>query len=157
MTTLNEILGDPKRCGVFRFSGAASTINSAATAAGLALYQLDIGNLRGKNGLLEALARTLEFPASFGMNWDALDECLRDLEWIKARGWVLIMANSAQFALKNRRILATAIEVLRSAAEYWSREGKPFWVIVLMDAKSRYPELPQLPAARGATRFLLDK
>lgn len=35
-----------------------------------------------KMTLFRTVAGVLRFPAYFGMNWAALDECLADLEWI---------------------------------------------------------------------------
>jgi hypothetical protein len=42
-----------------------------------------------KNELIASLAESLAVPDYFGANWDALDECLRDLSWIKERIVVL--------------------------------------------------------------------
>jgi RNAse (barnase) inhibitor barstar len=147
MANLIEMLSNPKRCGVFRFSGDAGILEGQAAAAGLAVHKLDIGSIPGKNGLLDAFAATLKFPAYFGANWDALDECLSDLEWLDAPGWFLIIAGAGAFAAKNRQTLGTAIEMLQSAVEYWREEGKPFWVVILDAANSEFSELPQFPAA----------
>jgi hypothetical protein len=39
--------------------------------------------LSDKQQLLASLAMQLQFPDYFGGNWDALDECLGDLSWLK--------------------------------------------------------------------------
>lgn len=36
-----------------------------------------------KQMLLSLIAESLMFPAYFGFNWDALDECLGDLSWLQ--------------------------------------------------------------------------
>jgi barstar (barnase inhibitor) len=46
-------------------------------------------DLADKNALLSWYAETLQFPEYFGANWDAFDECLRDLSWVKERRLVL--------------------------------------------------------------------
>lgn len=40
---------------------------------------IDGGRLRTKEDLLRALANALGFPDYFGNNWDAFEECLRDV------------------------------------------------------------------------------
>jgi RNAse (barnase) inhibitor barstar len=42
-----------------------------------------------KSQLMRFLASSLTFPAYFGHNWDALDECLADLSWLSAKKVVL--------------------------------------------------------------------
>ena len=38
--------------------------------------------LRDPHDLLEELAEQLRFPDYFGANWNALEECIRDLSWL---------------------------------------------------------------------------
>ena len=41
-------------------------------------------NITRKSTLLVSIATQLQFPDYFGENWDAFDECLRDLSWLPA-------------------------------------------------------------------------
>jgi len=40
------------------------------------------------------IAAALQFPLHFGNNWAALDECLADLEWIPAQGYLLALSDA---------------------------------------------------------------
>ena len=42
-----------------------------------------------KEQLLNHVATALHFPKDFGHNWDALEECLTDIEWVDADGYVI--------------------------------------------------------------------
>ena len=53
---------------------------------------------RGKQKLLGALASRLRFPRYFGNNWDALEECLRDLSWLGEVPRVTIVHERLPFA-----------------------------------------------------------
>ncbi|MFO0345042.1 MAG: barstar family protein [Labrys sp. (in: a-proteobacteria)] len=86
--------------------------------------------LSDKDALLGWYAVILGIPEYFGANWDAFDECLRDLSWVKERRLVLfhrdvpIAANP-----KDRRIY---LEVLANAATDW-RPGEAHELIVAFD------------------------
>lgn len=74
---------------------------------------------RGKEKLLGVLAAKLRFPSYFGHNWDALDECLRDLSWLADQRRVVIVHEALPlspagdaFAIY-RSILADAVNVHR--------------------------------------------
>ncbi len=53
---------------------------------------------RGKEKLLSVLAAKLRFPTYFGHNWDALEECLRDLSWLGDQPRVVIVHEAFPFS-----------------------------------------------------------
>lgn len=144
MDALSEILSEAKLSGVYRPAQGPDKIARAAKAAQLAIVQLDLGTVQGKNEFLARLAKAFKFPHSFGMNWDALSDCLTDLSWLDDNGWVVILFNGQDFAAKNQDDFNTAINVFQTAAEYWRSHDKPFWIFVYGD-KDWNPGLPELP------------
>lgn len=74
---------------------------------------------RGKEKLLSVLAAKLRFPSYFGHNWDALEECLRDLSWLGQQPRVVILHEAFPFSSAGdslaiyQGILADAVAVHR--------------------------------------------
>jgi RNAse (barnase) inhibitor barstar len=105
---------------------------AAAEAAGFATFRIDLADVMDKEGLFERLATALEFPNWFGRNWDALADCLGDLSWLEAKGYVILLERSDGFRTSHSADFATALQVFEAAAEVW-RDGRvPFWVLVDM-------------------------
>ena len=50
-----------------------------AAEADIRLIELDGTAVEGKQELMAAISEGFEFPDYFGGNWDALEECLRDM------------------------------------------------------------------------------
>jgi RNAse (barnase) inhibitor barstar len=144
MDALSKILSNAKASGVYHPTQSADEIARAAKEAKLSIVQLDLGRVPGKGEFLASLAKAFKFPQYFGMNWDALNDCLTDLSWLDDNGWVVILFNGQDFAANNQDDFNTAIDVLRTAAEYWRNHAKPFWAFVYGDSAWN-PGLPGLP------------
>jgi RNAse (barnase) inhibitor barstar len=121
----------PERSGVYAMPADAAALKRAATEQNLAWMELDTSGARDKESLLEACAFSLDFPDSFGSNWDALSDCLRDFSWRPGRGYVIVWHGGATLAAAALDDFATALEVFRDAANYWKERGRIF--IVLLD------------------------
>ena len=145
MNALNKILSDGKLSGVYRPTQSPNEIARTAKAVKLSVVKLDLRKVRDKKEFLARLAKALHCPPYFGMNWDALCDCMRDLSWLNDNGWVVILLNGQEFAVKNQDDFMTAIDVLQTAAEYWRIHRKPFWILLYGD-KDWDPGLPKLPA-----------
>jgi RNAse (barnase) inhibitor barstar len=71
------------------------------------------GRLRRKQDLFRALAARLKFPGYFGHNWDALEECLRDLSWLPDKRDVVLLHE--QVPLADDRQRQTYFQILQNA------------------------------------------
>lgn len=96
-------------------------------------------------GLLSEFARALDFPDYFGHNWDALEECLADLEWLPAQGYILLITDAAQVLPTDEDEYETLLEVLSDAGEAWgsgqagtgARRATPFHVLFAVSEREK--------------------
>jgi RNAse (barnase) inhibitor barstar len=144
MHDLTQGLQDASTGGVFQLGADVRAVERAAKDAGLAWFRIDIHAAHDKGDLLAALAKGLAFPDWFGGNWDALADCLTDLEWHDAKGYVVVLDKAKHFVAGHARDWKAALEVLRHASDYWREEAVPFWVFVAGPEgwKSGLPEWP---------------
>ncbi len=79
-----------------------------------------------KAGLLAEFAAALQFPPSFGANWDALDEALADLAWMGGAGALLLITDADEVLSKatdeDRAIYQSLLEDI---AEAWAKIEPP--------------------------------
>jgi len=114
---------DVRQSGVHPLTLPPEEIERAAKQAGLAVFRIEVGRARNKKAFLDRIAKALQFPDWFGYNWDSLNDCLTDLDWLPTKtGYVLIFENMHDFD--------EAVEVFRAVSEYWRAGGRPFWVFV---------------------------
>ena len=96
-------------------------------------------------GLLTECARALDFPDYFGHNWDALEECLADLEWLPAKGYVLLVTDAGCVLPDDDEEYETFLEILRDAGEAWgsgqagmgTRRATPFHVLFAVSEQEK--------------------
>jgi hypothetical protein len=65
------------------------------------------------------------------MSWDALEECLADVD--AGEGLIIVWSDWALFAEADPEEYATAVDVLSDTARLFGREGKPYAVLLLGD------------------------
>lgn len=99
----------------------------AARAAGCCVRFIDLDGACDKAALLRRFATALDFPPWFGHNWDALDDCLTDLDWLPA-GMAYVLCLSA--APDDQDACATLYEVLDQAIDTWRTRGRAMWVLI---------------------------
>jgi hypothetical protein len=97
--------------------------------AGLKLVEVPLAGVRRKEDLLDILATALNFPAYFGRNWDAAEECLRDLSWLPANGYVVWLTGSTVFWRDHVGLGGTLVEVALGVAESWADRQVAFHVV----------------------------
>ncbi len=132
MGKLGERLSDPARSGVYR-STRLEALEDAVRGTRLNYTRISLAGVEDRESMLAALSRELAFPAWFGGNWDALEDCLSDLSWIEAAGH-LIVFEDFQAVLTDE--LGVLIDVLSSAAEFWAAQKRPFFAVFLDPERS---------------------
>jgi Barstar (barnase inhibitor) len=138
MGKLTQRLSDAARSGVYRAPRTAE-IEHAVRGTALDLADADLAGATDKESLLERLAPALGFPAWFGGNWDALEDCLCDLAWRAGDGHVFVLRNTQDLPPDDLGVL---LDVLAASAAYWAGRGQPFFA-VLVDPE-RQLALPEL-------------
>lgn len=136
---MTDLLNDARRSGVYR-APRASDILAAARAHGFRVARVARG---GKPALLRGFAAALEFPDWFGGNWDALEDCLTDLSWVPAPGYLVLIGGTGTLAGDDFSALR---EILESVARFWSARGVPFYAVFLSGPRT----LPEFVGATAA-------
>ena len=144
MDATAKLLADVNRCGVYHLNRDARQLAQVAVEAGLAAWRVDIGHAHDKEDFLDHVSAALNFPKTFGGNWDAFVDCLRDLSWVEAKGFVVILEKSKHFCAAHKHEFDEAIESLSEAAAFWRAQGTPFWGLIGGPDgwDSGYPALP---------------
>lgn len=113
----------------------AKSLQAAAKRAGYAFFHLDGKNIERKEQLLNHVATVLRFPNHFGQNWDALEECLTDLEWVDGDGYLIYFDHIDGLLSAHPDQFATFVEIVRDAVESWKEDGEAM-VVLLSGAKA---------------------
>ena len=113
---------------------------------------------RSTSGLFNEFASAMQFPDYFGHNWDALEECLSDLEWLPGKGYVLLFTDAQDILPEDEDEFATFLEVMSDAGEAWAsgqagtqaKRAMPFHVVLTVSerekSKTAHWGVPQMTA-----------
>jgi RNAse (barnase) inhibitor barstar len=108
------------------------------------------GKCRTTKALFDEFAAAWQFPPYFGKNWDALDECLSDLEWLPGESYILFVTDSLQILADEKpEVFGLFIEIVEGLAREWNSAS--FHVVLQADAADR-PKLAERLKLTG-TKF----
>lgn len=62
----------------------------------------------------------LEFPYYFSGVYGSFDECINDLDWINASGYIILITNSEQILIDESCELDTVFKILKDCAYEWT-------------------------------------
>jgi RNAse (barnase) inhibitor barstar len=108
----------------------AAAVKQAAVSCKLEYFQIELKQVKNKAGFLAQVARELDFPDYFGRNWDALSDCLADLSWRPAAGYVILFNDFRRFANVAPADAEKARRIFDSCAAQWKQKKVPFFVVL---------------------------
>jgi len=137
-------LKETARAGVFHLSADARELAGAAAASGLMVIYIDIHHAHDKEDFLAEASHAMRFPEDPGGSWEVFSHRLKDLSWLSAKGWVVILEKSKHFCGGHRDEFKDAMAAMSAAAEHWRAQGKPFWTFIAGPDgwKSGWPDMP---------------
>ena len=128
---LNSLLSRAERAGIYHMPYAADlALEEAAESLDYPMHRINLSKITDKDGFLDAIGKALDFPDWYGHNWDALADCLTDLSWMAADGYVIVLDHADAFARANPTDFATALSIFQDAADTWREDGIPFWALI---------------------------
>jgi hypothetical protein len=90
---------------------------------------------------------SLLFPGYFGWNWDALSDCLRDLNWLPADGYLIVIDDAPQLLSGDAEARDTLFRILSRAVRHWASylggASAGFKVMLLCDDEEQVRLLKQ--------------
>lgn len=128
---LSGMLADAAASGAYFVDAAGrEALADAAARLEFAHARIDLSGCTDKDEALLRVAHTLGFPDWFGGNWDALSDCLRDLSWWPAPGYVLVLDHAHDWQQADPVGFDVLLEIGNEVAADWAVHGVPFWLLV---------------------------
>lgn len=89
---------------------------------GSCLFILHGSAMRTLNSFYDEIIRVLRFPDYFGRNFNALSECLSDLEWLNCNRFILLFEEAEDLlADEPIELLDAFVDMLQRIGEEWSQ------------------------------------
>ena len=120
-----------------RFAPASSgpALREELAQQGLALATFNGDTISDGPALLKALGQALAFPPYYGANWDAAEECLRDLGERYPLGCALLIDHASRLWQRLPRKMGQLVSLWLAASDDLAPSGTPLQLIFLLESK----------------------
>jgi hypothetical protein len=117
-------------------------VEHAVPPSGAAVVaRVDGTKMIDSDGVFEQFSDALRFPTYFGWNWPAFSECVRDLGWLPADRYLVVIENPTLVLSSSPEERNVFFKILGRAAREWANplgkvggRGVPFNVLLMCDA-----------------------
>lgn len=131
---LRKMLANAALGGIYHLpSSGVESLQQAAESLDFACIRIDLHESGDLAFALAELGGRLGFPPWYGANLDALNDCLTDLSWLEAPGYVLIISGADTLHAQGEPF-ARVNQVFEAAIQEWRSQSIPFWVFYDMRA-----------------------
>ncbi|CEH33439.1 barstar family protein [Romboutsia lituseburensis] len=87
------------------------------------VVEIECENCKDKQSLMVEIANKLNFPSYFSYNWDSLDECLNDLEWIEFSSLIIVLRDTEYLLANEIYNLGYFYDIISDSLIEWN-EGR---------------------------------
>jgi RNAse (barnase) inhibitor barstar len=130
-----DILTHVEHAGVYHMPlNGEKTLIAAAESNGYPVFRINLAKAKDKEEMLANIGRAMNFPDWYGHNWDALMDCLADLGWLPAEGYVVILEHCDGIHGRAEADFVQTLQVFENAANEWREQRIPLWCFVDMQA-----------------------
>lgn len=104
-------------------------VAAALLERGYAVISINGRRVKDKDTFLEEFAAKAMLPGYFGKNWDAFEECLRDLSWFNAPGFLIVLHDMAAFREAQPEEWSAACAILMESVAFWRDRPTPLLLL----------------------------
>jgi RNAse (barnase) inhibitor barstar len=97
------------------------------------VFYIDGRNITNKPDFLAKIAVTMNFPDYFGKNWDALQDCITDIDCCEDFQYLIVYDHWQNFANNNPKDWQILNDIFLEAIAYWEERQVLFNVLLVMD------------------------
>lgn len=128
---LPSVLDNVAAAGVYRMPRIdRKRLVTAAESIGFAVFRIDLNKAANKSELLATIAKQMAFPDWFGGNLDALADCLGDLSWHPAEGYLILLEHCDHAHNTTETGLADVLDIFQEAANEWRAQNIALWCLI---------------------------
>lgn len=131
-------------------------IISYAREKNVEFFHLDGSEITSREDLLSQVGDILRFPDYYGQNWDALYDCMTDLNhWIAPQrdGYILFYEGYQKLLFSNPREWSVFLKILLDTVEFWKQTKTPMYIFLQFPTSNKTERTIPERAAGGNEAF----